>query len=103
MEISARDWALALTMIEKLRQRCDAHNEMLGKLLVHLVNAGALTNTQGNALNAEWNQSEAQHIEEITASGVIERVTDTGASKDETRKSLEDAFADLHAEALDRL
>lgn len=36
MDISAKDWALALTMIEKLRLTCDAHGEMFGQLLYPL-------------------------------------------------------------------
>ena len=100
MEITARDWALTVSMIEKLRQRCHAYDEMFGALLYHLVKAGILTQTQGDALNAEWDQS-CETLEEFNASSEIERISETGVSKSQESMTLDRAFAALHADALD--
>jgi hypothetical protein len=100
MQITTRDWALAVSMIEKLRQRCHAHDEMFGTLLYHLVKAGILTQRQGEALNAEWDQS-CEALEEFNASSEIERISETGVSKSQESITLDRAFAALHADALD--
>lgn len=107
MDISAKEWALALTMIEKLRLTCDAHGEMFGQLLYHLVNGRVLTKKQGEALNAEWNQCYGNLDEfdkEFSVQGE-ERVhiTETGALKGQVVHTVDRAFDGLYADALDRL
>lgn len=102
MEISTRDWVVALMMIQRLQQTCMAFEEMFGKLTVYLKQAG-LSAKQIRALNEEWDRSCRNNIEELSAQeGFVHRITGTGVDKRKKIKTLEDVFDDVRSEALER-
>jgi len=102
MEVSTRDWALALSMIERLQQTCKAFEEMFGKLCPYLSQAG-LSTEQIQALNDDWDRSMTNHIDDVTAKEEdFHLLTETGVVKGTKTRTLEDAFEQMQSEALDR-
>ena len=105
MEISVRDWALAMFMIQRLHEICEAHNEMFGKLNAQMGSAGLFSAEQMMALENDWQQSYATNVQtdELTSTTMVEAITDTGVLKGQRRVTLEDAFTRMKDEALERL
>jgi len=105
MEVSERDWALAMCMIDRLRKICDAHNEMFGKLTIHLREAEVLNDEQAMALERDFERSyaEVDHEERATSvNEVITQLTRTGAFQGMMRRTIETAFDQMMEEALER-
>ena len=101
MEISTKDWVVALLMIQRLQQTCSAFEEMFGKLCLSLNQAG-LSAEQIQALNKEWDISWKTHVEEISDQEDFLHITETGVLKGKKTRTLEDTFDDVRSEALER-
>jgi hypothetical protein len=102
MNISSHDWALALTMINQLRETCASHNEKFGALLIRLAEAGCLTGDQATALANDWERSDMD-IQDLSISVVDTLLTKTGVFKSERRRTLDESFAQLQQTAVGQL
>lgn len=94
MEISSREWVLTLLMIQRLEQKCNALNEMLGQLSLTLRKAG-VSDDLLRALNESWDSRWEANVEELGGT----RITDTGVFKG---MDIDSAFEDVLYEALQR-
>ena len=78
MELSARDWALALLSIKRLHQICKAYEEMFGTLSLYL----NLSEEQSRVLNAELDRSMASHVDaQVEDIGLVTSIITTGAGR----------------------
>lgn len=99
MELSARDWALALLSIKRLHQICKAYEEMFGTLSLYL----NLSEEQSCVPNAELDRSMASHVDaQVEDIGLVTSITTTGVVKTVEFRTLEDAFLEMQDEALRR-
>lgn len=101
MEVSTRDWLVAMLMIQRLNQTCNAFEEMFGKLCVSLSQAG-LGAEQIQKLNDEWDRSMKTHVEEISNQEAFQYLTENGVGKEMTTRTLEDVFDAVRSQAEQR-
>ena len=89
MELSSRDWALTLLMIQRLQQTCKAFEQMFGSLCLSLQEAG-LSGEQIRRLNEEWDRALQNHIEDFSAKEDVTQITSSGVFKGTRTTTLED-------------
>lgn len=103
MEISSREWAVALLMIRLLQQKCDVLNGMFGDLTVRLSQSGVGMDSM-RSLEEDWKKRWKTKVEEIIVQKEsVEHISDTGVFQGERSVTIEDVFDHMLSEAVEQL